>query len=272
MTSLPLSCNERKSVNDIREKLESLDALNSWVRSKSFYGPLNTPRKRIYEAKRMALNDATRLLGAKHYRIEVPTKCRDCGGTGKYEDSWGRKFDHCYRCCSAGQVRLEFIESHLTENICWHTPRERAYELWNAADSELSWASSDWGGPNQAGRDLTPDEAAKHLLVIDQAWPVRYPNSHGHCFEHCDCTDRYSLYLGRWNHYCAHCKGLEPKYGFHKRVGRVEFMLEACKECYEKRPGLELFDAPMPWEMIQPPNIMAWVNANKALVWDGRAA
>lgn len=220
----------------------------------------------------MALDEATRLLGAKHYRLTVPAQCRDCGGTGKYTDWDGREFNHCWRCGCTGRMRLEFVESHVAEGICWHSPRAKAYELWNRADGELSFAASDWGGPNVPGRELMPDEAAGHLLLIDAAWPPRYPNSHEGCYEHCECTDRYSLWLGRWTEYCAHCRSLEPKYNFHRRVGRVECTLMACEACYAAKRGLDLFDVPIPLAMYQPPNVMAWINANKALVWNGRAA
>ncbi len=256
-------------MSKILDKLRSLDALNSWVRSSSGRHATASPQRRIYEAKRMALSDATRILGAKHYALTVPAKCRDCGGSGKYVDSYGAKFDHCWRCSNTGFVRLEFVESQVAEGIVWHSPRAKAWDLPIAGTR--NFVEVDWD-VNKPGRDLTPDEAARHLLVIDEAWPPRYRNLHKHCWEYCECTDIYSLYIGEWKEYCAHCRAPEPKHRFHKRAGRVECTLLACEECYAAKRGLDLFEAAIPLEMYQPPNVMAWINVNSALVWDGRAA
>src|ERR1700743_256754 len=54
---LRLPGDRRTGMSDLLEKLESVDALNSWVRSRSFYGPIVSARRRIYEAKKFALKD-----------------------------------------------------------------------------------------------------------------------------------------------------------------------------------------------------------------------
>ncbi len=167
-------------MNDLLEKLHSLNALNSWVRSRSGREAIASPQRRIYEAKRMAITDATRLLGAKHYSLMLPAKCRDCNGTGNYIDSYGHEFDHCWRCSNSGFIRLEFVESHIAEGIKWHSPRNKVYGL--QVSGEVSFVATDWD-VNKPGHDLSPDGAARHLLVIDEAWPARYPNSHKQCYE-----------------------------------------------------------------------------------------
>ena len=253
--------------NLIKARFIAIDHLNSWVRTTSGCEAMNSPRRRIYEAKGLALLDATRLLNAEHFALTVPVKCRDCGGSGRYDDGY-RAFPHCWRCNSSGTVRLEFVESRIPGIAVWHTPKEYAYRL--PITGEMSFASTEWD-VNRSGKDLEPEDAAGYLLTIDEAWPPRYAGRHEQCYDRCDCTDRYSLYVGCWDRWCAHCRTGEPKYRFHKRVGRVECTLMACEACYAVKKGLSLFDACIPLEMYRSPNIMAWINKNSALS-DGKAS
>lgn len=253
-------------MSDLLEKLESVDALNSWVRSRSFYGPISSARRRIYEAKKMALKDATRLLTCEHKLITVMARCRDCGGSGKYDDGY-RKFDHCYRCFNKGMVRLEFVESNIADRFRWHSPRSESYSFAPAQMGEISFAATDWD-VNKAGKDLTPDEAAKHLLVIDAAWP---PYRYGDCRQYCECTGHYHLYVGRVDKACAHCGSMAVSERCHKTHGRVEFTFGICADCRKSLTTDQQWAVCLPLELIQPANIMAWVNANAALI-DRRAA
>jgi hypothetical protein len=249
-------------MSDLLEKLASVDALNSWVRSRSFYGPTVSPRKRIYEAKKMALKDAVRLLDCDHKLITIMAKCRDCGGTGKYCDGWS-EFDHCYRCFNKGMVRLEFVESSIAGRFRWHTPRSESYSFAPPQMGEISFAATDWD-VNKDGKYLTPDEAAKHLLVIDQAWP---PSRYGDCgTRYCECTGHYHLYAGAVDKVCSHCGSQDVSERCHKTRGRVEFTFGICAWCRKTLTTDEQWNVSLPLELIQPENLMAWVNANAALI------
>jgi hypothetical protein len=82
-------------VTDLAPIILATDLLNSWVRSKSFHYNYASPRRAIYAYKNQVIESAERAglyaEPATCFRIKVT--CRDCGGSGQYEDWSGYRHD-----------------------------------------------------------------------------------------------------------------------------------------------------------------------------------
>lgn len=193
--------------------LQALDALNSWVRSDSHRRySMHSPKYAIYEWKRVVIGEAIAADVAELKSIYLSLTCRDCGGAKVYTDSYGHTWPHCRKCNSTGKHRLTFLVSKIG-GYTWHTPWDKAWAL-RTPDGmyERAELSTDWE-PNQKGIDLTVEQVAAHLNVLEplllhragSRW-IRYDyDFSGDCAK----NDRYKLDLGRGPHRCEFC-GLYP--------------------------------------------------------------
>ena len=93
-------------------------------------------------------------------------KCRDCGGSGRYTDSWGYTHDHCRACGNTGKASLSFVVSTLWTGHAWHTPLMR----WPSCkiNTQSLVPIVDSYQPNQPGRDMTPQEVALDLYTVER--------------------------------------------------------------------------------------------------------
>jgi hypothetical protein len=189
--------------------LRSIDALNSWVRSDSHRRfAMHSPKYAIYEWKRLIIREAIAADAAELKAIYLSVTCRDCGGSGRYTDSYGERFPHCRKCDNTGKHRLTFLVSTISE-YTWHTPWDKTWGLSTPDDMyRFATLSTDWE-PNQKGVDLTTEQVAAHLnvlepLLFDKAgsrsiWSYRdeYHNEAK--------NNRYKIDLGRGPERCEFC-------------------------------------------------------------------
>jgi hypothetical protein len=227
--------------------LEAIDHLNSWVRSDSARGWHSSPRYAIYDWKHAAIQRAIKDGTARCDAIYLTLNCRDCGGTGKYIDSYGEKFPRCRRCSNSGHSTLLFLTTAIGD-IRWHTPHDKCWrfnlpeDFWQSARLSVDWE------PNQKGRDLELWEVAECLNVLEEAverGELPKPGSHGVYDRSYWIGDsdhgKYRLDLGRSERVCEICstpavakdaeRGLYD--GVHHHVTRehVEFSAWACYAC-----------------------------------------
>ncbi len=149
--------------------VEAVDLLNSWIRSDSHWGSFSSPRYAIYNWKHMLVKKALAEVPDCYRTVHVCLKCRDCGGTGKYIDSYGHNHLHCRKCSNSGVVRLDFLETEI-EGFKWHTPRDKTWQFRTPIDWESAQCLTDWK-PNAKGRDLEPCQVAECLNVCETALP-----------------------------------------------------------------------------------------------------
>lgn len=223
--------------------VEAIDRLNSWVRSVShgaWYWS-NSPRMAIYDAKHAIIEQAIRNGLCICEAIRLMVHCRDCGGSGKYS-SYGRQYDHCWRCSSTGKQTLEFVVTTI-EGFRWHTPRDKSWRFklpenfWQFSTLAMDWA------PNQKGRDLELWEVAECLNVMEEArgaGRIPMPGKHsvyesGDYYGESDHSN-YKLYLGDGPPTCEFCGvpgGRGDSNGTYHCVGRqfVSWSAYACNSC-----------------------------------------
>ena len=269
------------------EAVPSVDALNSWIRSDSRHLGGNGIHHVVYHYKREALIEATRLKVASHRRVVAKAKCRDCGGTGRYCDCNGYTHDHCYRCHNSGKVSLGFVETVISidavgalapsadlfgkASIVWHTPIDRAGAF--AADRH-DWPVDECGdwSPHQKGKDLTPDELACHLMLVEASFRRR-PQVVYHDFGHEDPYAEYSIRIGETDpSECALCAGANDAIkhgGYGARSGRIVWTAYACEQCrhvYSRHGSTYIFhllSKRVPTHLITPA-IRQWIDTHPA--------
>lgn len=100
--SKPVSCFMPKPEvqhPELRRALRAVNYLNSWVRSDSYRHAVLSRQSRhaVYHLKRYAIEAAQNAGMATHRRVGMVATCRDCGGSGRYYDSYGYEHDHCRR-------------------------------------------------------------------------------------------------------------------------------------------------------------------------------
>lgn len=220
--------------------LPRIDALNSYLRSparrRGWSG--SSLDRVVYHYKREALKDATNWRIAAHRLVAAVTECRDCGGSGKYVDSYGEKWPHCRRCSSSGRVKLRFIESTL-DGFIWHTPVDHAYSFMIERTWEMpEHPAVDWH-VHQVGRDLDIDTVADHLLAVEAHFPRKTPRYYAYDGCEFDPHNTYTLYAGESDpSTCVLCTGAmiesEGKYPHRLCVstGRVQWSTTICDACY----------------------------------------
>lgn len=254
-----------------REVYAAIDKLNSWVRSESARGWWSSPRHAIYDWKNHLIETAIRNCLSVNHAIYLTLTCRDCGGTGRYEDSYGTKFDHCRKCFNKGVQRLQFLVTE-THGFTWHTPRDKA---WRFQLSEEFWKreslSVDWE-PNAKGRDLGLIELVQLLNFLEPVMPK--PGSHA-------VADRWDYYgeadHGKYKlnlrelskeHVCQFCGAMPPpdedayKHGHYHGVvlDHFEWSAWACTACKEKFPGVEIFARFSLPDIAAHPEIQKWLS------------
>jgi hypothetical protein len=264
------------------QTLQSVDALNSWVRSKGAREWRRSPRNAIYDWKGEAIRQAFSAGLRDYHAIFLTLNCRDCGGSGRYVDSCGCKFDHCRKCGNRGTVRLTFLVTKI-EGFVWHTPWEHCWKF-RLPDGESVYAaatlSADWE-PNAVGKDLDLVDVVHHLNVLEDAMPT-IPGSHGvysygEFFGESD-HKIYYLHLGRFLQVCEICgtpakqigewSGGYPKMdGIYHGVARPPLTWSAwgCDACKAAHDGVSIFGKfPEPTHLIEHPEIQRWLRKRKA--------
>ena len=236
------------------EALHAMARLNSWLRSKSGRRPVyGRPLGAVYYLKREAIIWADANLACKHGSIIVGVECRDCGGSGRYCDSYGCQHDHCWRCGSRGRTSLHFVWTWIEEAaILWHTPRDK---FWIPGKHTPLYSLAVWDdrwGVNQPGLEMTVEEVARDLNIVEAFWPRR-PGEHHTDWGTFDVF-HYTLNLGDVERdRCAICGGeANPNYRCHVRRGWFEFSDVACKRCHDQK-GIEVFNLfPFPVHIVGP--------------------
>lgn len=259
----------------LERAIHSIDRLNRWVRSPSYrdaYSSSNGPMKAIYFYKGLAIErwHAARPMSMR--RVKAVTKCRDCGGDGRYCDSNGFTHDHCWACHSTGNVTLYFIETEFPNRVRWHTPREK----WPTCFKDFEWRYADeeyeetgWL-PNQPGEDITVSEAARHLNVIESHFTERPKPYVWHRDWGSGTQDdgNYMLHVGDVDaRKCAFCQRTPRPCRWHVRRGRLGWHDRCCTECEEgmKASGRfdSIFDAfPVPEYLLEDEHVQAWLMRN----------
>lgn len=251
------------------EVYSALDSLNSWVRSRSARGWWNSPYRAIYDWKLEAIKAALKDGEATSSWIYLTLHCRDCGGSGRYTDSYGQKFPHCRRCSSTGKQRLFFLVTHLY-GFVWHTPREKTWGLRGIPDVRFANLSIDWE-PNRIGRDLAASEVARHLNILEPVMPKPgYTDwdswdGYGEVF-HGD----YMLDLGRTDLTCPFCGKVSDNdrdgiyHGIHR--GYLRWSAWACGDCKQKHVGVSIFDK-FPDQEVTDPEILKWLERRALAGW-----
>lgn len=260
---------------EMPEHIKAIEVLNSYVRSDSARQPsYSTPTKAIYWLKSEAIRWADQHLTCQHETVRIMVTCRGCSGAGKYVDSYGHTWPHCHACGSTGRHYLYFVETRIQCGPTWHTPWIKFYVPGKQPPFELFRVELDWQ-PNQKGHDLSPDELARNLNIVESFWTKRpddYWTDWGGPFNHFN----YKLYVGATPNRCSFC-GLEAPEDEGWRVigsfgvsrGRIQWQDHACHECEDKRKnGLRsIFEQfPVPQSLTSFPNIQLWMERNNVAV------
>lgn len=245
------------------EIFEAVDKLNSWVRTPS---ARTTAWHVVYWLKGESIKWANSKGWASHRRVGVDTKCRGCGGTGRYVDSGGWEFDHCRACNNSGTAHLAFIETTILGRIRWHTPLRKSYEIIRGLiPAEKEEPALDWK-PNQPGRELPIHEAARllnfaELYVPHGRYPQRTIRDCDEYYGEVDDLATYRLYVGSSNPgQCDICGSTEAmaQFGCYVNFGRIEWSAHICGRC----------DTDLKWErlrktephgLIDHPDIQEWI-------------
>lgn len=242
------------------EIVEALDKLNSWVRSKSYrHGAYSGARRMVYFMKKEVLWHGFDLK-MEHRGIVVAVRCRDCGGSGRYVDSYGCRYDHCWACNSSGTACLQFIETKIEDQITWHTPREQFPWHWEGDyQIEVGYA------PNQNGNDLEPWEAAQYLNRTEPCF--RRPHDYTTSWSCTAFNDfNYCLWVGRTEETCEFCGRVDQGFGmgYCCTRNRIGWAAHACRECDKKlsnrhgKPSIfEQFA--FPYTLTAHPEIQRWM-------------
>lgn len=248
--------------------LPRVSAMNSFLRSEAcrrHYWRSSIGHV-VYHYKREAILQAHRLGMATHRRADVTVKCRDCGGTGKYSDTWGQTHDHCWHCSSTGYAELVFVETTLP-GVVWLSPYQRCFDFVTRV-AELPPTDQNWQ-VNQPGVDLTPSQVADHMNEIEAFFPKRPPVQYGE-WNDFDVYASYSIWVGETRPgACALCcHHLEPHYGGHGvSTGRLIWNARVCERCRTKCSPGEIFNVlsrHMPAEFITP-EIRRWVERHPVM-------
>lgn len=252
--------------------LPRLDAMNSFVRSevhRRHWSFRTNIAKVVYHYKREALRELTQMQLATHRVVSVRTKCRDCGGSGYYTDSYGHTHDHCWQCRNSGRVTLRFVESTIYAGIVWHTPERDAYHFRVSTYDQEATPVENWT-VHQVGKDLTPSEVAAHMNAIEELITTQPPRVYQHCGPDYLPHHTYSLWIGEPSReLCLICGNREgaPHCGHGVRTGRLTWTAPACKSCSDAAEGTEIFDVLarlMPADLLTP-EIRAWSERHPAL-------
>lgn len=173
-----------------------MDVLNRWVRTSGAC----RPRKAVYWLKsRYAIRDAVMAGMVPTMRVVIATvKCNRCRD-GQYIDWEGNPRGQCYKCKN-GIAKLLFVETSIAGRWKWHTPLDYTSWLgWPIGDL-VPEPVTDWT-PGREGVELSIDEGARHLNVVEEYWPQwksekpysmsrdEYDSTHYYLF-------KYSLDLG----------------------------------------------------------------------------
>lgn len=242
--------------------ISAMERLNSWIRSSSGKRGL-APHRAIYYLKREVIEWAHRNLTVHHHNVRVVMPCRGCEGTGRYIDSWGNRFNHHWECGSLGRQRLEFVQTSIQNGPTWHSPWNTFYiSGFRGPDWQLAIADQSWR-PNQPGIDMTPDEVARDLNLLETTFTKRpgdYYTDWGGPWNHF----RYSLYIGNTGEPVRRCSfcGIQLSdraCGFGVNRDGLEWTDYACDPCQKKvGGGLAVFGAfPVPAQLVTPA-IQAW--------------
>lgn len=237
--------------------LPRVDALNSYLRSQARRRGWSSSSldRVVYHYKREALKAATNWRVATHRLIAAVTICRDCGGSGKYVDSYGKEWPHCRRCSSTRSVKLRFIESTLG-GFVWHTPADQSYSFMVERTWEMpEHPAVDWQ-VHQQGRDLDIETVADNLLAVEAHFPHKPQAYYADCCGddvRFDPHNTYTLYAGESDpSICALCAQpvvvSEGKYPHRIGVstGRVQWsaiICDACDTTAKRSSSTSVFDA-----------------------------
>lgn len=252
--------------------VNAIAALNSFVRSEAFGQSFNQSRlrKSIYAYKNAVLTWHLKNRLANVRCVYTVIKCRDCAGTGRYVDSMGSEFDHCWKCANSGRVRLVFFETELP-NARFHTPFMKApsevYDFLGVDRASRDYHQTIYDSaqptswePNKPGEDLAPEQVAAHLnSVEDWFWrdlfPADYTRSLRDYFDD-DAWDYfdYHLYVGKSLPQCVFC-GVQQGVYHHHRGDFLEWFDYRCKE----HAGFERFAPQVADELAQAGSIQRWL-------------
>lgn len=257
------TCTDNSAISDeLKAAVEAVDALNSWVRSASFSHSLRNPRHAIYWLKRCAIEAAHNAGLARHKRVGVIATCRDCGGAGRYVDSYGDEKSHCWKCANSGQLILYFVETGLSTLAelwawpvwTWHTPENlwpREWQVWlpNEFPRATSWKTE------AEGLDLSPAAAAGHLNTAELFFTARPPLRRIDFDYQSEMRDDfdYRLYVGQLGRHCVFCGEDSKKTGrgYHSCRGNVEWNAHVCTDCESRyAQGVRRAGEPSIWEEI----------------------
>lgn len=251
--------------------LPRLDAMNSFVRSEAHrrHWYVCGLARVVYHYKREALRELKQLQLATHRLVSVRTKCRDCGGSGCYTDSYGHTHDHCWLCGNKGRVTLRFVESTLYGGIVWHTPERDAWHFHGSTCGTDPTPVENWT-VHQVGKDLTPSQVATHMNAIEAAFTTR-PRAAYQCYGGPDCSphETYRLWIGEPSRdVCLICGNRDgaPHCGHGVSTGRLCWTAPACKKCRDEAEGAEIFDILsllLPAE-FKTPEILEWAARHPA--------
>lgn len=275
---------------ELVEIVRTVDSLNSWVRSDSFRRQYSTSaiRRMVYWYKDKALEEIHRAGADTNRLVVVSLTCRDCNGKKRYTDQYGFEHSGCRACLSTGIATLRFVETSIElagEKFDWHSPYDYRSNFACRVVREMDEAvrnsyvlvrgGEDWQ-PNQRGRDLTVDDAAKYLLALESEHasnPARTYRS-GYDWEFGRAAldyDDYSLDLGRVSTgKCRLCEKeiSDPQVGwYHVCDRRIRWIAQACNRCRDKYRDRSVFEKlsyskHFPTELITP-NVALWIQKHQ---------
>lgn len=261
------------AVQEFLKVADAVSKLNAWVKS-ARRGSDWSSKYVVYWLKGLAIQQAQRLGLASHRRIAANVQCRDCGGSGKYEDRYGYTHDHCFACCNTGTARLEFIETMIADRLRWHTPLQKAWNYVPGYSSMEVEEVTDWQPNEGTGLELEADEAARLLNLVEGALAKgnKYPRGSlydgGYSYGEADDFNSYTLWIGETSKdSCVLCGGTCERYSHGVAFGRLQWSANACSDCRQKFSNGGIWPElkrRIPQELLNQPNVREWARRHKS--------
>lgn len=257
--------------------IRAIDLLNGWARGNFAMGCA------IYRYKNDAIRIALKERVCVEHYVKHRVTCRDCRGTGRYENSYGDKWPHCRKCSNTGVVHLEFVETSipLAEGIVrWHSPMrgypysDETYVAYANRIRARPLAFATTWRPNLPARALEVESVASALTTVEAWWWGAPDGFFSGGAVPAYTKDIYAaslldpvLDLGRAVAVCRSCKKKESAVKgawYHQSTYPVEWSAFCCDSCRTR-----VFEDKFPHfvvpEKLTPPPVIEWMKQRRQI-------
>lgn len=234
---------------ELSQVINAIDKLNSYVRSTSYKSHhISGPLGAVYEMKRWAMIAAKEQgLDWQHRFIYSAVICRNCEGTGNYNNSYSDDdlfYEECRTCSGTGTAHLYFIETTIDigRSVKWHTPRHKFPFYATGIDAstgdyikEKNWT------PNYPGHELTSIEVAQYLNIAEEYFEEKIKED----LKYDHFTFKYCLYIGETEkEICSLCGAAALPGAQVVTRFKLYWRDHCCKQCHQHFDVFQRFSLP----------------------------